>query len=351
MADLTVLSSLPPVPVYPSFSRPTFSTYNLVEASGSRSRLSSFSSEARRSRPMLARLDLDARDEDERRSSSRSVSRGRTPPRSPSLHRELSISTDPGVVHGHGHSISDTLTDSPESETPSPEDGYEIAIPTISVTVETPQPSPKVFDGQWRPRHRHTRSQSAPPEGRTRLGGGPDNNEAGLLSPSSAIAIHARMNARGSAPNTARYGYGHGHAMGSRINLLHGMGSRSYNSSPFNSPTSSRSTFGFGSRELVKPPPPLRQYPIFSLFFSYSILPLVDRPTTFWRKTQRSGVTSSSYSPSTHLIRRSTFVAAGLPFEKPVYDVSAQSVESRIVYELPSSTAGKLNEVFWEVIV
>ena len=36
------------------------------------------------------------------------------------------------------------------------------------------------------------------------------------------------------------------------------------------------------------------------------------RPTTFWRKTRRSGVTGAPYSPPSHLIRRSTYIAAGL---------------------------------------
>ncbi|KAF9267042.1 hypothetical protein L218DRAFT_985104 [Marasmius fiardii PR-910] len=84
--------------------------------------------------------------------------------------------------------------------------------------------------------------------------------------------------------------------------------------------------------ELVKPPPPLH------------------RPTTFWRRTPRSGVTSSSYSPSSHVIRRSTFVAAGLPFEKPMADLSALGVESRLRNAMEEHGAAKLNDVFWEVV-
>ncbi|KAF9039062.1 hypothetical protein BJ165DRAFT_363357 [Panaeolus papilionaceus] len=64
--------------------------------------------------------------------------------------------------------------------------------------------------------------------------------------------------------------------------------------------------------ELLKPPPPLF------------------RPTTFWRNHPRSGVASASYSPSTHLIRRATYLAAGLNFDAPVHDLSALCVESRI---------------------
>ena len=38
-----------------------------------------------------------------------------------------------------------------------------------------------------------------------------------------------------------------------------------------------------------------------------------------------------SYSPSSHLIRRSAFIAAGLDLDKPFADLSAFSVESRIL--------------------
>lgn len=65
-------------------------------------------------------------------------------------------------------------------------------------------------------------------------------------------------------------------------------------------------------RELARPAPPLL------------------RPAPFWRHTTRSGVTSPVYSPSSHLIRRSTFIAAGLAFDRPCHDLSAFCVESRI---------------------
>ncbi|KAF9644528.1 hypothetical protein BDM02DRAFT_3073309, partial [Thelephora ganbajun] len=54
------------------------------------------------------------------------------------------------------------------------------------------------------------------------------------------------------------------------------------------------------------------------------------RPTTFWRRANRSGVSDPSYSPSSHLIRRSAFIGAGLDLDKPFADLSAFSVESRI---------------------
>ncbi|KAJ7666998.1 hypothetical protein DFH06DRAFT_254138 [Mycena polygramma] len=64
--------------------------------------------------------------------------------------------------------------------------------------------------------------------------------------------------------------------------------------------------------ELVRPPPPLL------------------RPTTFWRKAHRSGVAAATYSPSSHLVRRSTYIAAGLAFDAPMHDLSALCVESRL---------------------
>ncbi|KIP02097.1 hypothetical protein PHLGIDRAFT_20535 [Phlebiopsis gigantea 11061_1 CR5-6] len=63
------------------------------------------------------------------------------------------------------------------------------------------------------------------------------------------------------------------------------------------------------------------------------------RPTTFWRNTKRSGVTGASYSPGCYLVRRSTFVAAGLTLDNPTTDLSAFAVESRVgVVFLPPDT-------------
>ncbi|TFK22502.1 hypothetical protein FA15DRAFT_706314 [Coprinopsis marcescibilis] len=85
-----------------------------------------------------------------------------------------------------------------------------------------------------------------------------------------------------------------------------------YNRPLARTPSPVRTSFASARGELVRPPPPLF------------------RPTTFWRKTHRSGVTSASYSPSSHLVRRSTYIAAGLTFDAPVYDLSALGVESRV---------------------
>jgi hypothetical protein len=81
--------------------------------------------------------------------------------------------------------------------------------------------------------------------------------------------------------------------------------------------------------ELVPPPPPLCEclsHLILALIFIWKLV----RPKTFWKNTKRSGVTGASYSPSSYLIRRSTFIAAGLSLDQPVADLSALGVESRI---------------------
>jgi len=54
------------------------------------------------------------------------------------------------------------------------------------------------------------------------------------------------------------------------------------------------------------------------------------RPKPFWRHTPRSAVTGTFYASSLHPIRRSTFIAAGLQFDRPVADLSALGVESRV---------------------
>ncbi|KAF9467548.1 hypothetical protein BDZ94DRAFT_965167 [Collybia nuda] len=128
-----------------------------------------------------------------------------------------------------------------------------------------------------RPRHRPTRSQSAPPS-RTP----PKDLKAGIIEGPDVAADLA-------------------------LSVLATPRSRSTrNLTAF--PTGPTTQGG----ELLPPPPPLL------------------RPTTFWRKTRKSGVTGPSYSPSSHLIRRSTYIAAGLTFDAPIHDLSAFSVESRV---------------------
>jgi len=83
--------------------------------------------------------------------------------------------------------------------------------------------------------------------------------------------------------------------------------------------------------ELVRPAPPLL------------------RPTTFWRHTRRSGVSSPSYSPSSHVVRRSTYIAAGLRFDFPNHDLmSALCVESRLTSGAGGVVGGVSGTMSWE---
>ncbi|KAI5124986.1 hypothetical protein M0805_007411 [Coniferiporia weirii] len=68
--------------------------------------------------------------------------------------------------------------------------------------------------------------------------------------------------------------------------------------------------------------------------------PPLFRPKTFWRNTRRSALTGPSYSPSSYLVRRSTFIAAGLTLDNPHADLSALGVELRIgsITLVPSTT-------------
>jgi hypothetical protein len=85
-------------------------------------------------------------------------------------------------------------------------------------------------------------------------------------------------------------------------------------------------------------PPTILCMCIFPGFESRLTYPSV-RPKPFWRHTRRSAVTGTFYASSLHPIRRSTFIAAGLRFDKPIADLSALGVESRIgiVVLLPDS--------------
>ncbi|KAI0050078.1 hypothetical protein FA95DRAFT_1603774 [Auriscalpium vulgare] len=64
--------------------------------------------------------------------------------------------------------------------------------------------------------------------------------------------------------------------------------------------------------ELVRPAPPLL------------------RPQAFWRHNARSDNTTSCCAQSVPLVRRSTFIAAGLDMKRPYADLSVFAVESRI---------------------
>ncbi|KAG5637501.1 hypothetical protein H0H81_004326 [Sphagnurus paluster] len=128
-----------------------------------------------------------------------------------------------------------------------------------------------------RPRHRPTRSQSAPPERKSRKEEEEEEDKPSAEKPVELTPIEFAQ----PAPR------------------------KSLSEIPSNPSTR--------GGELIRPPPPLL------------------RPTTFWRKTRRSGVSGPSYSPSSHLIRRSTFIAAGLSFDAPVHDLSALDTDESTV--------------------
>jgi len=81
-----------------------------------------------------------------------------------------------------------------------------------------------------------------------------------------------------------------------------------------------------GNCRLTSPPPGLREShtPCTCPLLISGILPV--RPTTFWRNSPRSAVATPDFSP---VIRRSTFIAAGIPVDGPLSGLSALGVETR----------------------
>ncbi|KAK7438579.1 hypothetical protein VKT23_017914 [Stygiomarasmius scandens] len=329
MADLTILSPLPLVPLHPSMqaSRPSLFRNYVPGASTSRVNLSSSPEQI-------------------------PSSKSRTRARNSSSDTETTEGTDGSHGRNDDHDEErgegDTAQNQVESPTsytyndtrnPTPtwDIGYrprKLSGTSTGIDVTPPQSQsgmPPYSSSQTTlplargrtpaQRHRPTRSRSAPPF-KTSFD---ENNSP--QTPSSREPFSAGID-----------GYGHPR----RSYTTHS--TYSATSSTVSSPSSSFSAPswalgpGKGSKarggELLRPPPPLH------------------RPTTFWRHTPRSGVTSSSFSPSTHVVRRSTFVAAGIPFEKPVYDMSALGVESRVRTAIREEGGSKeVSTVFWEVVV
>lgn len=81
-----------------------------------------------------------------------------------------------------------------------------------------------------------------------------------------------------------------------------------------------------GSCRLTSPPPGLREsrIPCACQLLIPGIVSV--RPTTFWRNIPRSAVGKPDFSP---VIRRSTFIAAGIPVDGPLSGLSALGVETR----------------------
>lgn len=81
-----------------------------------------------------------------------------------------------------------------------------------------------------------------------------------------------------------------------------------------------------GGCRLTSPPPGLREshIPYTRQLLISGNVPV--RPTTFWRNIPRSAVAKPDFSP---VIRRSTFIAAGIRVDGPLSGLSALGVETR----------------------
>ncbi|EAU83744.1 hypothetical protein CC1G_05648 [Coprinopsis cinerea okayama7 len=297
MTDLTVLVS--PTPLYPK-------TKGLF---GRRT--------SQLNRAIMVTLESDSAPS---QASSKSASNGRpsggttttTTPRSPSPTPNR-IPTPTGVTATQNGGASGTGDDGNETSNTSgngrgtrpsrsrtPRYDTSLLSPPIN-TWKSPRP---------RPKHRPTRSQSAPPGGRPKP---PPPQDFGGHQQQYQYQQHQQQYHRDD--QGIGLGQGRYEEDGAEKHWTQSLEIEFTRSLPpprSASALSTRFPSTGGVGELLRPPPPLF------------------RPTTFWRKTRKSGVTSASYSPSTHLIRRSTYIAAGLSFDAPVHDLSALGVESRV---------------------
>ncbi|KAJ7218872.1 hypothetical protein B0H12DRAFT_1241535 [Mycena haematopus] len=155
----------------------------------------------------------------------------------------------------------------------------------LSPPINTWKSRPRSRTETQRPRHRPTRSQSAPPTQTTFMIGPVDPFPPASVDDFN-VPVRSTVPVR-KPPIRRASTFGAGYSYSAEGMTLRG-------------------------GELVRPPPPLL------------------RPTTFWRKAHRSGVAAATYSPSAHLIRRSTYIAAGLTFDSPRHDLSALCVETRL---------------------
>ncbi|CAK5263299.1 unnamed protein product [Mycena citricolor] len=152
-------------------------------------------------------------------------------------------------------------------------------------------------------RHRPQRSQSAPPTQTSFRREEVEIRRTG--SPVDDAIFRPQQFPPGLIPDTSR---------------INGIGSRQ---TPRRSVTAGHGGYAYVAEggmtmrggELVRPPPPLL------------------RPSPFWRRAHRSALTPPAYAPASHLVRRSTFIAAGLPLDAPGHDARALCVESRLTGE------------------
>ncbi|KAK7047791.1 hypothetical protein VNI00_006119 [Paramarasmius palmivorus] len=328
MADLTVLSPLP-VPLYPSLpaaSRSSLFKTFIPGASSSRFSLTSFATDL----PFTPRTSREGSEDSEEISEDGHETDTSSCTSNESYEGSLSRKGSMGLEECESPaSVSDGTWNNNRfynvnlnDKEPEPEPQ------TAQLASSSPAPDTNNLQFSLAPhsrgrtssqRHRPTRSQSAPPFKTTF-----SREEDGEITPRMAYS-----------PNASRIGFGfeYDQSRSPRRSRTEYTSSTSELSSPSRAPPSPGYSQAAKNGQLPKPPPPLH------------------RPTTFWRRTPRSGVTSSSYSPSSHLIRRSTFVAAGLPFDKPMADISALGVESRVRRTFEEEKAAKVHDVFWEVVL
>jgi hypothetical protein len=81
-----------------------------------------------------------------------------------------------------------------------------------------------------------------------------------------------------------------------------------------------------GGCRLASPPPGLRESRISRACQLLTPGTMPVRPTTFWKNIPRSAVAAPDFSP---VIRRSTFIAAGIQVDRPLSGLSALGVETR----------------------
>ncbi|KIY49618.1 hypothetical protein FISHEDRAFT_57900 [Fistulina hepatica ATCC 64428] len=297
MADLTVLVSPLPLPAIPSSSHFPFRRRSQPRFS---------------SKPVMVTLEAASDDVD---SDDDMVADGSRNGMHEDDHDKTSKTQSESLENSCSNSPANTRSNSPlTSRSASP------STPTRrSSTRKLPPPldtsllSPPV--NTWR-RHRPTRSQSAPP-GRTTFVKRvervceEDERQEGAYQEGHAHLAGQKAPSRGqrapyeqvhSAPLSEAHRWAAAHRWSAR-----GVGPMT--TTGYHFPIKRASTIPLtmpATGELIRPPPPLL------------------RPTTFWRKTRRSGVTGASYSPATHLVRRSTFVAAGLDLDRPACDVKGR---------------------------
>ncbi|KAJ3831323.1 hypothetical protein F5878DRAFT_636322 [Lentinula raphanica] len=316
MTDLTVLSSSH-LPLYPLASASRSSFFSNYVAGASSSKVNLVRPAAQKSIP----------------------SKPERPTRLNLQPKPQRRESEEGGGAGAGHSEQSSEEDEEEVESPdsyvgSQTTGWNRSGQNWQLNSSSPTPSKPSTSQNLTPtlrgrsetqRHRPTRSRSAPPIQTTFS---EPLSSTRRIFPTTSTTAAADVTSF-DLQRTRRYTSGSTYT--SSTESTHSSPSSSF-SSPY-----SWSGHGYGKSrngDILRPPPPLH------------------RPTTFWRRTPRSGVTASSYSPSSHLIRRSTFVAAGLPFEKPMADISALGVESRIKAQFDEDNArAKVSEVFWEVVV